>query len=213
MRKEKMRTHWEKFFFNAICLHDTKEKHKEIQQLHLVCDDLSPPVIPDPAVSITQMQQLDKEMFKETVFLCSAVGGKEVEIRKSLQQNKWLLCFLRFWQRVNRLSGPASAQQFNCCRPGNIGGREGCYWGPHFSKTCQKARPLPEFDMQTRNWVSLPNSNDSGPMNLPLSRNSLGIGLQGPFYLLIDPFPQRSTPDRECEGVCVCVYVTLKQGS
>ena len=67
--------------------------------------------------------------------------------------------------------------------------------------------------MQTRNWVSLPNSNDSGPMNLPLSRNSLGIGLQGPFYLLIDPFPQRSTPDREYEGVCVCVYVTLKQGS
>lgn len=80
MRKEKMRTaSLREIFFNAICLHDTKENHKESQQLHLVCDDLSPLLISDLAVSITQMQQLDKEMFKETVFLCSAVGGKEVE--------------------------------------------------------------------------------------------------------------------------------------
>lgn len=68
-----------RIFFNAICLHDAKEKHKEIQQPHLVCDDLSPLLISDPAVSITQTWQLNKEMFKETVFLCSAVGGKEVE--------------------------------------------------------------------------------------------------------------------------------------
>lgn len=55
MRKEKMRTaSLGENFFNAICLHDTKEKHKEIQQLHLVCDDLSPLLISDLAVSITQ---------------------------------------------------------------------------------------------------------------------------------------------------------------
>ena len=124
--------------------------------------------------------------------------------RQSLQQNKLLLCFS--WQRVNRPSGPVSAQQFNCCRPGNIGGREGCYWGPHFSKTCQKARPLHKFDMQTRNWVSLPNSNDSGPMDLPFSRNSLGVGLQDPFNLLIDGFPKEA---HQTESGRVCVFVCM----
>lgn len=47
------------FFLNAICLHDTKEKQKEIQRLHLVCKDLSPLLISDPAVSITQIQKLE----------------------------------------------------------------------------------------------------------------------------------------------------------
>lgn len=49
-----------RIFFNAICLRDTKEKHKEIQQLHLVCGDLPPLMISDPAVSISQTQKLDK---------------------------------------------------------------------------------------------------------------------------------------------------------
>lgn len=62
MRKEKMRTTYWQNFFNAICLHDTKEKHKEIQQLHLVCDDLPPLMISDLAVSISQTQKLDKDV-------------------------------------------------------------------------------------------------------------------------------------------------------
>lgn len=50
-------------FFNAICLHNTKEKHKEIQKIHLVCNDLSPLLTSDLAVSITQTQELHKAMF------------------------------------------------------------------------------------------------------------------------------------------------------
>lgn len=60
--------------------------------------------------------------------------------------------------------------------------------------------------MQTRNWVSLPNSNDSGPMDLALSRNSLGVGLQDPFYLLIDRFPKEA---HQTESVRVCVFVCM----
>lgn len=37
-----------RIFFNAICLPDIKEKHKEIQRLHLVCNDLSPLLISEP---------------------------------------------------------------------------------------------------------------------------------------------------------------------
>lgn len=93
MRKEKMRAaSLGEFFFNAICLHDAKEKHKEIQQPHLVCDDLSPLLISDPAVSITQTWQLNKEMFKETVSFVVQWEGKRLR-RRSLQQNKLPLCF------------------------------------------------------------------------------------------------------------------------
>lgn len=64
MRKEKMRTAslGEFFFFNVICLPDSKEKHKEIQRLHLVCNNLSPLLISDLPVSITQTHtwKLDK---------------------------------------------------------------------------------------------------------------------------------------------------------
>lgn len=65
--------------FDAICLCDTKEKHKEIQQLHLVYSDLSPLLTSDLAVLITQIQEMDRVMFQEAILLGSAVGVKEIE--------------------------------------------------------------------------------------------------------------------------------------
>lgn len=93
MRKEKMRTVslGEFFFLIAICLLDTKEKHKEIQQLHLVCNDLSPLLNSDPAVSITQTRNGQGDGLRAFSFVVWWEGKKLR--RKSLQRDKLPLGF------------------------------------------------------------------------------------------------------------------------
>lgn len=179
MRKEKMRTaSWGEFFFNAICLHDAKEKHKEIQQLHLVCDDLSPLLISDPAVSITQTQWLNEEMFKETVFLCSTVGGREVE-KKNPSSTTNCLCALADKGLTDHqvqflLSSLIAAGQ------GNTGGREAVTGALIFQRPVRKLGHRMGW-IQKPGIGSFPNANDLGAIDLFLSRSSLVVGYHCPF--------------------------------
>lgn len=140
--------HWENFFFflNAICLHDTKEKPKEIQRLHLVCKDLSPLLISDPAVSITQTQKLGarQDVLGDSYPL--QCGGRERSWEENFSNKTNFLCALA----DKGLTGHQvqfPARGLIAARQGSSWGRQGCYWGPHFSKTCQIASPLNVFDI------------------------------------------------------------------
>lgn len=84
-----------RIFFNAICLHDTKEKHKEIQQLHLVCNDLSPLLISDLAVfnhTDREACSSTRRCFRRQFSFVVWWEGKRLKI-KYLQQDKLLLRF------------------------------------------------------------------------------------------------------------------------
>lgn len=137
--------------------------------------------------------------------------------RKSLQPDKLPPRFS--WQRVNRASGPVSAQQFNCCRPGKHLGERGLLLKPHFSKTCHR---------KLVHWMGLIHKPRSGSVSkfeqfgsyrLVSQQEFSSYWLPWSFHLLVDWFQKRY---RYCtEGVCVCIcvcviayaHMCLEQGS